>query len=359
MVVNARQLIDIITTSFEVQSLNDSVLIPLIIGNYGIGKTSIIKVACKLLQLEPVFVVLTGFDPSLWQIPIKSSSSSSSSDKEVYSLSSFKFLGDPKKALVLDEIHLADRFELNPLISILVGRKIADISVRCKIICLANNDLILKNPSFSSRLIPFYLQIPSSREVVEYIISQHSQIISTTSKFTQTIISSIFEYIKLFGVHDDNDIPTWTPRTVESLVLYLCQYSRQYNPSGLDAVTISLLNAHLRHRYNEFMALLDEIDFPDPHSSDKNEVVEFLKKPVSSAHFAFTRLYTIHIVNCEEPHPLDPTQFVLLLPSSLIDTFITTLQSIRNPRVSKIIALLSSNPQTSKLISSYTTMSIK
>lgn len=352
MKVKARQLIDIIVTSFQIQEVSDSVLVPLVVGQYGVGKTTLVKMACKITNLNPIFVILTGFDPSLWQIP---SRSSSSENAEVYDLSTLKFLSDPHNVLILDEIHLADKFELNPLVSILVGRKIVDIRVNCKIVCLANNDLILKNPSFSSRLMPLYLEIPDYNEVIDYIISQHSQVISASSKFAQTLIAAIFEYVKLFGVHDNNDIPSWTPRTIESLVLYICQH----NPTQLDNSTVAILFGHLRHRYDEFLALLDQIRFPDPHTNDPNEIVEFLSQPIVSAHFAFTRIYTTHLVTCDQHHPLDPVQFVTVLPSSLIDVFVTTLQSIRNPRVSEIIAKLSENPQTANLISAYTTMSIK
>jgi len=339
--------------SFNVQSVSDSVLVPLVVGQYGIGKTTLIKMACKLLSLEPIFVVLTGFDPSLWQIPLRVSSSE---NEETYDLSALKFLGDPNKVLCLDEIHLADKYELNPLISILVGRKIADINVCCRIVCMANNDMILKNPSFSSRLMPLYLEIPSAREVIDYMLSQHSAIISKSSQFTQKLVATVFEYVRLFGVHDNNDIPSWTPRTIESLILYICQY----NPNDLDNVAISLLYSHLRHRYDEFIALLEDVNFPDPHTTDKNEIIQFLSRPITSAHFAFTRIYTTHIVACsDEKHPLNPVEFVSILPSSLIDIFITTLQSIKNPKVSEIIAQLSSNPQTARLISSYTTLSVR
>lgn len=350
-----REFKEILAISIQLQTsgISDNAMIPYLVGTYGVGKTSVVKQVAQELDLIPIFVILTGFDPALWTIPVLTKGEDGS---EFYEIRPVLQVIDEGKLLVFDELDKAKPFQINPLLSLFVGKEFSGYQVKSPIVTMGNSDSILYSiPALNSRLLPLEFPVPSPSEVIAYLSQKFHQHLTKLNPFAQSLISVFFEYMRRFGVHDLTDAPRYTPRTCESLVAYLIQL----NPSSMSSVTMEIVLRHLgESRFNEFIALFEDSNFPDPHSNP-NEIVEFLQKPVSSSHFAFTRLYTIHLATCENPHPLNPIQFVAILPSSLIDTFITTLQSVKSPRVSQIIAELSSNQQTAKLISSYTTMSIK
>jgi len=340
---------NLLRTSIKLQETNSTVLVPLIVGTYGIGKTQISKQVAEQEGLEPVFIILSSYDPSLWLVPVRNPETGLIEMKPIATLLRNKIV------IIFDEIDKARNYQLAPVLSIVVGKRLGDEKIHAPVICIANSDTFVYSfPALRSRLMLIHFPIPVPDEVISYLTDKYSHYFSQVSPFTQKVITTVFEYSRKFGVHDGTECPLWTPRTIESLIAYLIEL----NSTSMSPEIVQVLLSHFGEtRYNEFVSLLDESNFPDPHTSDKNEIVQFLQKPISSAHYSFVRLYTIHLITCENPHPLSAAQFITLLSSSLIDIFVSTLKSVNHPRTSEIIAELTTNEETNRLISVYVSVS--